>query len=163
MAVPSSGTLSIRGLAREKVYDNYSSTLTPTAPYSMYDLVNGGNTKGSGVSFDATNTDSPNYPNTSTPHKMSEWYGYDHDYTCPGADYGPYTCYYAGVASSSCSSTTSATIYTTNNTPGGYSSSYVYAWSDSCATVQAPDGWYKITSFSYRVSGGRIIDRYLCT
>lgn len=79
MAVPSSGALSMRGLAREKVYDNYSSASTPTAPYSMYDLVNGGNTNGSGVSFDATNTNSSSYPNTSTPHQMSEWYSYDHD------------------------------------------------------------------------------------
>ena len=79
MAVPSSGTLSMLGLAREKVYDNYSSTSTPTAPYSMYDLVNGGNTNGSGVSFDTTNTASTSYPDTSTPHQMSEWYSYDHD------------------------------------------------------------------------------------
>jgi hypothetical protein len=81
MAVPSSGTLSMLGLAREKVHDNYSSTSTPTAPYSIYDLVNGGNTNGSGVSFDATNTNSSSYPNTSTPHQMSEWFSYDHDAT----------------------------------------------------------------------------------
>ena len=80
MAIPSSGNqLSMLGLAREKVYDNYSSTSTPTGPYSMYDLVNGGNTNGSGVSFETTNTNSSSYPNTTAPHQMSEWYSYDHD------------------------------------------------------------------------------------
>lgn len=81
MAVPASGSISMLGLAREKVYDNYSSTSTPTGPYSIYDLVNGGSTNGSGTSFDTTNTNSASYPNTTTPHAMSEWRSYDHDYT----------------------------------------------------------------------------------
>ena len=79
--VPSSGTLSMTGLAREKVYDNYSTSSTPTGPYSMHDLTQGGNSNGSGISFESTNTAGPNEPNTSTPHAMSEWHGYDHDYT----------------------------------------------------------------------------------
>ena len=79
--VPSSGTLSMTGLAREKVYDNYSTSSTPTGPYSMHDLTQGGNSKGSGVSFESTNTAGSNEPNTSTPHAMSEWHGYDHDYS----------------------------------------------------------------------------------
>ena len=49
--------------------------------YSMYDLANGGVVGGSGMSMEGTNTSSPSYPNTSTPHEMSEWYSYDHDYT----------------------------------------------------------------------------------
>lgn len=79
MAVPSSGQLDMLKLAREKVYDNYNSSSGITTPISMYDLVNGGNTNGSGVSYDITNTASCSRPNTSTPHSMSEWYGYDHD------------------------------------------------------------------------------------
>ena len=78
--VPSSGTLSMTGLAREKVYDNYSTSSTPTGPYSMHDLTQGGNSKGSGVSFESTNTAGPYEPDTSTPHAMSEWHGYDHNY-----------------------------------------------------------------------------------
>ena len=83
-SVPSSTeTLSMTGLAREKVYDNYSTSSTPTGPYSMHDLTQGGNSKGSGVSFESTNTDGPYEPDTSTPHAMSEWHGYDHDYSAP--------------------------------------------------------------------------------
>ena len=79
MAVPSSGNISMLGLAREKVYDDYDYYVTPTGPYSMYDFVNGGDTNGSGVSFETTNTNSSSYPNTTEPHQMSEWYSYDHD------------------------------------------------------------------------------------
>jgi hypothetical protein len=79
MAVPSTGDVSMLGLAREKVYDLYTSTSTPTAPYSMYDLVNGGDTNGSGVSFETTNSNSSSRPDSSSPHEFSEWYSYNHD------------------------------------------------------------------------------------
>lgn len=109
MAVPSSGQLSILGLAREKVYDNYSSTSTPTAPYSLKDIATSGSSGGSGTSFESTNTNGKDTTGTVTtsaetnvsnnqftmngsissyggggmniviPHKMSEFYGYDHD------------------------------------------------------------------------------------
>ena len=79
MAVPSSGQLNMLKLAREKVYDNYNSSSGITAPISMYDLVNGGNTNSSGVSYDTTNQQSASRPDTATPHAMSEWRSYDHD------------------------------------------------------------------------------------
>jgi hypothetical protein len=79
MAVNSTGNISMLGLAREKVYDDYDYYLTPTSPYSMYDLVNGGNTNGSGVSFETTNSNSSARPDTSSPHEFSEWYSYNHD------------------------------------------------------------------------------------
>tara|TARA_B100000287_G_scaffold252100_1_gene236865 strand:+ start:2492 stop:3316 length:825 start_codon:yes stop_codon:yes gene_type:complete len=56
MAVPSSGEITMLGIAREKVYDNYSSSSAITAPISLKDLHLGGNTEGSGVSYEATNT-----------------------------------------------------------------------------------------------------------
>jgi len=79
MAVPGSGTLSMLGLSKEKVHDNYSSSSGITNPISMYDLVNGGNTNGSGNSYDTTNQQSSSRPDTTVPHAFSEWYGYDHD------------------------------------------------------------------------------------
>jgi len=79
MAVPASGSISMRGLAREKVYDNYSSTSTPTAPYSLLDLTTASDSV-MNIAIDATNTNSPSYPNTTAPHAMSEWRSYDHDY-----------------------------------------------------------------------------------
>jgi hypothetical protein len=79
MAVPGSGQLNMLKLAREKVYDDYNSSSAITAPISMYDLVNGGSTNGSGNAYETTNTNSSSFPNTSTPHAFSEWYSYDHD------------------------------------------------------------------------------------
>jgi|TARA_R100000084_G_C4649773_1_gene148964 hypothetical protein len=81
MAVPSSGILYLHKIANEKHFDNYDEQSMPTPPYSLYDLVHGGNTNGSGVSYDVTNTNSCLRPDTATPHAMSEWYGYDHDAT----------------------------------------------------------------------------------
>ncbi len=79
MAVPGSGTLSMLGLSKEKVHDDYSSSSGITNPISMYDLVNGGNTNGSGNSYDSTNFGSSSHPDLDTPHSFSEWYSYDHD------------------------------------------------------------------------------------
>lgn len=71
MAVPALGTLSLRGLGREKVYDNYSST-SNLINVSLSNLA-------TGTGYDATNSASTDKPNSSTPHSMSERYGYDHD------------------------------------------------------------------------------------
>ena len=109
MAVPASGQITMLGLAREKVYDNYSSGSTPTKPYSLKDLATSGNSGGSGTSFESTNTNGKDTTGTVTtsaetnvsnnqftmngsissyggggmnivvPHKMSEFHGYDHD------------------------------------------------------------------------------------
>ena len=81
MAVPSSGELSMQGLHKEKTIDNYGGFGSTPNTVSLYDLVNGGNTNGSGVSYDTTNTQSAQSPNTIVPHEMSEWYSYDHDAT----------------------------------------------------------------------------------
>ena len=79
MAVPSSGELSMNGLHKEKTIDDYGGFASAPTYVSLYDLVNGGNTNGSGVSYDVTNTQSAQSPNTTVPHEMSEWYSYDHD------------------------------------------------------------------------------------
>jgi len=55
MAVPTSGTLSQLALAQEALYATYGSG-TVTGPISLYDMVNGGNTNGSGNSYPAINT-----------------------------------------------------------------------------------------------------------
>jgi len=81
MAVPSSGALSMLGLHKEKNNDDYSATAALPNIVSMYDLVNSGNTNGSGVSYDVTNGQSAASPNTTVPHSFSEWYAYDHDAT----------------------------------------------------------------------------------
>ena len=79
MAVPGSGAIHMKGLHNEKNEDNYDASTTPSGKVTMKDLVSGGNTGGSSVSYDTTNTSSPSYPNTSDPHAFNEWYSYDHD------------------------------------------------------------------------------------
>lgn len=79
MAVPSSGTLTMLGIARERKYNSYVSTFNIPYPILMTDLINGGGLN----AFPALNTNSPFKPNTSIPHSMSEWYSYDQDYAPP--------------------------------------------------------------------------------
>ena len=55
MAVPSSGTLTLLGIAQEALYGTYGSG-TITSPIHLYDLVNGGNSAGSGNFYPAVNT-----------------------------------------------------------------------------------------------------------
>ena len=54
MAVPASGTLSQLALAQEALYGTYGSG-TITGPISLYDMINGGNTNGSGNSYPTVN------------------------------------------------------------------------------------------------------------
>ena len=74
MAVPFSGELSLRGIAREKRYSNYS---TSTSPGSNLSLTN----MSTGNQFGSINTANTiaNRPDGIAPHSMSEWYNYDHD------------------------------------------------------------------------------------
>lgn len=74
MAVPSLGSLSLRGIAREKNYNNYNSLSNPGSNLSLRNM-------SIGTQFGLINTanNSANRPDTSTPHQMSEFYSYDHD------------------------------------------------------------------------------------
>ena len=76
MAVPFTGTLSLRGIAREKRYNNYS---TSTSPGSNLSLTN----MSTGNQFGSINTANTvaNRPDGIAPHSMSEWYNYDHNKT----------------------------------------------------------------------------------
>lgn len=59
MAVPTSGAISLRGVARERAYPNangpdidaYTQGIIPPNPISMYDVMRGGNANGSGYSY----------------------------------------------------------------------------------------------------------------
>lgn len=80
MAVPSSGQLSLYGLAKEKAIDFYDSTI-PISTYNSYHPtpISLGNLATGAGGFDATNEASVQRPDIFSPHGMSEWYGYDHD------------------------------------------------------------------------------------
>ena len=86
MAVPSSGSISLLGLAREKQNDSYTNTTVMTGQngqspgsISLESCATSGNNHSPQVVMEATNTGSSSYPNSSTPHAMSEFYSYDHD------------------------------------------------------------------------------------
>ena len=73
MAVPASGNqLSLQGIRRELEVNNYSSTNTYT-DISLEDLSDGT------VATINTGNDAADRPDGSAPHKMSEFYSYDHD------------------------------------------------------------------------------------
>ena len=58
-----------------------ATTFSMNGPYTMLDLVVGGNDYGSTVDFEETNTNSSFRPNELVPHTFYEWYSYDHDDT----------------------------------------------------------------------------------
>jgi hypothetical protein len=74
MGVPTSGALSLRNIARERLYGSYGGGGTITGAVSMFDLLNGGQAGGSGDDYPALNTNSCNPTVTG---EMSSWYGYD--------------------------------------------------------------------------------------
>ena len=55
MAIPTSGALSMESIAQEALYGTWGSG-TITGPISMYDMINGGNSHGSGNSYPTVNT-----------------------------------------------------------------------------------------------------------
>jgi len=73
MAVPTSGTLVMGKIYQEVDGSGYSSASDPGEITSLAALVGG--------VPDVLNQNSTSKPNTSTPHSMSEWYGYDHSAT----------------------------------------------------------------------------------
>ena len=64
MAVPTSGSLSMLGMAQEALYATYG-TGSVTGPISMYDMMNGGNAGGSGNTYPTLNTSCDPHPGTS--------------------------------------------------------------------------------------------------
>ena len=70
MAVPSTGSVSMRGIRREIGTNNYSSSTNYTN-ISLEDMSEGVN--------GTINTASTSKPDGTNPHKMSEFRGYDHD------------------------------------------------------------------------------------
>ena len=80
MGVPT-GTvaLSLRNIARERLYGNYGGGGTITGAVSMYDLLNGGNTGGSGDSYPALNVACGNVTPTGS---MNSWRGYCQNWLC---------------------------------------------------------------------------------
>ena len=138
MAVPSSGTLTMLGLARERKVCDYYSSVTLFYPILMSDLINGGGQN----SFPALNVNSPSKPTTSKPFPMSEWYSYDQDYA-PPAECDPVTLRFTRkyrTGEEACSSEESLVLYTSN--PKNWYAVPLYAKGDCKEGVYAESGAY---------------------
>lgn len=103
MAVPSTGVLSLYGIAKEIHLDNYNNTIpNPNQSGTNWDTfsyprpISLKNMSTGAGGFDAINSASSSKPNGSSPHGMSEFYSYDHDassITQIGSTYtGSYSC-----------------------------------------------------------------------
>ena len=86
MAVPSSGSLSLFGIAKEVKLSNYNNTIPPTTFVQYQATISLGQMSTSGGNYPDINTSNPSSdrPDGSTPHKMSEFYAYDQDLTPVG-------------------------------------------------------------------------------
>jgi len=150
MAVPSSGSLSLRRIAAEKVFDNYDITLDGFAQAtlgttSLTDVSTSGNSNGSTPSFDATNTNSSSYPNGTTPHSMSEFYGYDHNASSISSG----TLYYSSFSGdNACAFGTGGTYYWSGSGDPVINGYAIYT--NSALTSIAAAGWYS-SSLKYRL------------
>ena len=71
MTVPSSGPITMGKIYQEVDGSDYSTAADPNEITTLASLVGG--------VPDVLNSNSASIPNTSTPHSMSEWRGYDHD------------------------------------------------------------------------------------
>ena len=108
MAVPSTGELNMLNMAREALYGTWGSG-TITGPISLYDLVNGGNTNGSGNSYPTINDGcEPNPASRSNYTSLLQIYKVD-----DGTVTGPFTFYVAASeAATATAVATGDTIYT---------------------------------------------------
>ena len=91
MAVPGTGSLSLGGLAFEKLEDEYAQGLpalidSSYGPFSLRDITEGGGVYGGGEDYDITNGFSPSHPDNVAAFGMSEFYSYDHDYAAPACN-----------------------------------------------------------------------------
>lgn len=110
MAVPSTGELSLQGIRREFETDNYGASNTYTN-ISLEDLSRG--------QVDTINSNnSPNLPDESAPHLMSEFYGYDHDLASATTSFSSVFADFNLVTAPDTSAVDSAKSFAVNNGSG---------------------------------------------
>lgn len=144
MVCPSSGEISLLGIAREKQNDDYTNTTALTGgqgntpgSISLESCATSGSNHGPQVVMEATNTSSPSYPNGTTPHAMSEFYSYDHDYAASTTSYRTDSDFKYNIL---CAASTTTAIYTVGAITNG---STVYTNSTRTSTLGAGKyGWH---------------------
>ena len=146
MAVPTTGGISLRNLARERLYGSYGGGGTITGPVFMFDLMNGGNAAGSGDSYPPVNggngnTD-PTLPNPPGAGALGNWRGYCQNWV---GYYGPYSGYEYTRSFDPC------------NSPGGpgWSGPFNYYANEECTDFTDPvnNGWTVNSTILYSGNG----------
>ena len=143
--VPSIGEIKLSGLAKEKTSalqpEGYSSTSTSFyKPVSLLDLAE------TFQNFEGTNTNGVSYPDSTKPHAMSEWRGYDHDYGLSCSSLTARTLGYALTLGADPCASPQRTYYTNNS--DWQSSTQLYRNQGGGSCVPAAAGFY------YEDSGG---------
>ena len=80
MAVPGSGPISLLGIWSEKNEGDYTDNQDGESTFSLLGVSNNSHNDSTNGNINL-NVHSPNLPDTNTPHKMSEFYAYDHDFS----------------------------------------------------------------------------------
>lgn len=143
MAVPDSGTLSMRGIRAELGENNYSSTAVQYSNVSLKDMSTGVN-----GTINTVNASSDR-PDGSTPHSMSEFYAYDHDAaSLTSVSVG----YNSDESSEACSAELTPTYY--HDGSGTYPTAGDNLYGNSAGTTSAPTGYYRWIG----TSGGAFVD-----
>ena len=143
MGVPTgTAALSLRNIARERLYGSYGGGGSIVGPVSMFDLLNGGNTGSGG--------NGPNYPplnvacgNVTPSGSMNSWRGYCQNWVCY---YGSYSGYeYTSTRFDPC------------NSPGGpgWSGPFNYYANEECTDFTDPvnNGWTVNSTILYSGNG----------
>ena len=171
--VPSSGTLEMVKLARERRWADYGGNGIILGPIPMYNLIFGGNSGGgtpSGETYLSPNASSPTVLPNTTPFRFSDFYGYKQVTTRTAFDF----IYNATSSVSACSSglPSGTTYYHTglNLDPsigdvvyqGAYPSTTVagngyYAVYSPTFPNNATGNWFRITD-----SNGTVMDVQSC-
>lgn len=162
MAAPSSGLIKFSGIAAELVNDDYTDADFDDV-LTLKDMTVGGNANGSSENFESINSNSASKPDGSTPYKMSEFYGYDHDASSSLQSFG------ASPTQSKAACGYGTNLPNTNYHDGSNALIAVgdTVYSNSAGTNTVANGQYKVGPFvtSYyniTTSSGSVLTRTLC-
>jgi len=163
MAVPSSGSLSLRSIALEVATNSYAfhpvdgTGLSQLGSTSLKDMSTGGGTNSTGSfltsgSFPAINTanSASNRPDGSAPHAMSEFYSYDQDLVALTS----FTSAQAEQGLDSCEQTLNQTYYHDGSGARPVANDTVFT--DSAGNNKIANGEYRLDNNTrFSVFGGQ--------
>ena len=131
MAVPSTGPITMLGVAQERKYGSYGFG-TISSPITMFDLLNGGGAN----AFPSLNScPQPNVPS----YSMSGWYGYNQTASCVSCV--PSFLRFSNTNFTACSSEPNI-FYTTSSTPFAPWQDNSPIFNDDTCSSPALSGYY---------------------